>query len=335
MHILIIGFGSIGQKHLRVIRSILPDAKITVVRQHNTVNSAHPPEGANSITDNLQLALRHNPDAAVLAGPAKNRMDIAKILATSGVHILAEKPISMTIDGVKEVLEIAAKNNIVFMVGHVLRQLPVLNALKQSIDNGDIGQMFSLHAQVGQHLADWRSGTDYRSSVSAQKKLGGGALFELSHELDYVRWLLGQPTSVTCRTSQAGDLGIDAETCADLILEFPDHIQASVHLDFIQRPASRTCVVNGSLGKLTANLIEGTLHLTESETGQTQKIQTPSNKDRDAIFIQQAEHFLTCIKNGLNPLVSGYDGFDVLKITLAAKHSAVSNSTIFLSEQEL
>jgi len=334
MHILIVGFGSIGQRHLRVMRALLPDAKITVVRQHTPIDTNQPPAGADTITDDLNHAIGQNPDAAILAGPAAGRMDLALPLAKNGVHILAEKPIAMSTNLVAQVLKMVAQNNTVFMVGYVLRHMPVLIAMKNAIDDDRIGDVYSLNAQVGQHLGGWRPGTDYRQSVSAKAALGGGAIFELSHELDYVRWLLGHPTMVTCRAGQLGNLEIDVEDTADIILEFSGRTQATIHLDLLQRPATRTCTVLGSKARLDADLIAGTLHITDGETVQRQSMNIPTLMDRDALFTHQAQHFLACIRGETSPLVSGQDGLDILNIALAAKQSATSGVTVTLHAPE-
>lgn len=335
MHIIIVGLGSIGTRHLRVMRALCPDAKITVVRQHSPVDQNHPPAGANAITNDLFMALAQRPDAAILSGPATGRMDIAMPLAANGVHILSEKPIASCADHIEEVLKVSAQNNSVFMVGYVLRYMPVLIALKNALDNEEIGQIYSLAAHVGQNLAHWRPGTDYRQSVSARAELGGGAIFELSHELDYVRWLLGQPLMVTCRAGRLGDLDINTEDTADIILEFSNRKQVTIHLDLLQRPASRTCTVLGAKGRLDADLIAGTLHITDGETGYVRDIKVPTLQDSDAIFTLQAQHFLACIDGKALPLVSGQDGLNVLKIALAAKHSAANGITVTLEDQEL
>lgn len=330
MHLVIIGFGSIGKRHLRVFRELRPDAHITVVRQHGPIRPSQPPEGANAITNDLDAVIAEHPDAAVLSGPASSRMQTALPLAEAGVHILSEKPIATTDTDVKRVLLAAQNSGASFLVGYVLRYLPALTALKQSISTGAIGRVFALNASVGQHIADWRPETDFRKSVTAQEHLGGGAIFELSHELDYVRWLLGAPASVTCRTQKLGNLGIDVEDTADLILEFNTPAMATIHLDILQRPASRTCTVLGDKGRIEADLIAGTLHVHDAATGQVQKIEVPSLENRDAIYLRQAEHFLSCIDGTALPMINGEDGLAVLEIALAAKRSAQSGRTVSL-----
>lgn len=334
MHLAIIGFGSIGKRHLRVFRALRPNARITIVRQHGPVTPSQPPEGADAITNDLDSVIAERPDAAILSGPAPNRMQAALPLAEAGVHLLSEKPIATSDDDVERVLLAAKNSGATFLVGYVLRHLPVLIALKQALADNAIGRVISLNAEVGHHIADWRPDTDYRKGVSANAHLGGGAIFELSHELDYVRWILGTPAAVTCRTQQLGDLGIDVEDTADLILDFETPATATVHLDLLQRPASRKCTVRGDKGRIEADLIAGTIHILDADTGDTQQIEVPALDNRDALYIRQAKHFLSCIDGDASPLVSGEDGLAVLRIALAAKRSAQCGQTVSLPMTE-
>ena len=59
------------------------------------------------------------------------------------------------------------------------------------MQNKIVGKILSVRCEVGQFLPSWRPNIDYRESVSARKALGGGALLELSHEIDYLMWIFG------------------------------------------------------------------------------------------------------------------------------------------------
>ena len=63
--------------------------------------------------------------------------------------------------------------------------------LKDYVDSKKLGKIFSVRCEVGQNLMYWRKDRDYRSSVTANRNLGGGVLLELSHELDYLSWIFG------------------------------------------------------------------------------------------------------------------------------------------------
>ena len=122
--------------------------------------------------------------------------------------------------------------------------------MRKALHQGHIGRVQSVRAEVGQYLPDWRPGIDCRQTASAQQALGGGALLELSHEIDYVRWLIGEIREVTARIARLSDLEIDVEDCAEIILTFENGTIGGPHLDMIQRAPTRTCRLIGSDGTL-------------------------------------------------------------------------------------
>ena len=123
------------------------------------------------------------------------------------------------------------------MVGYVLRFLPALHAIRQHLTDGLLGQVHTARVEVGQYLPDWRPGSDYRQGVSGQDKLGGGALLELSHEIDYATWLFGWPQSLQCSRARLSPLEIDVEDSAHVLLEYPGkrislHMTPQLHFVF-------------------------------------------------------------------------------------------------------
>ena len=100
--ILIVGLGSIGKRHLRLARELHPWAEIGVLR-HN-VNYIIP-EGADYIFSTMIEALAFTPQLAVIATPAAFHLSTAMPLAEAGVHLLIEKPLSTTVEGVKDLIE--------------------------------------------------------------------------------------------------------------------------------------------------------------------------------------------------------------------------------------
>jgi predicted dehydrogenase len=76
------------------------------------------------------------------------------------------------------------------MTGYNLRFSYSLKRFNELIKKKIVGKILSVRCEVGQYLPDWRPNKDFRKTVSANKRLGGGVLLELSHEIDYLRWIL-------------------------------------------------------------------------------------------------------------------------------------------------
>src|SRR6218665_2133313 len=211
--ILCISLGSIGRRHLRNTRALLPQARIAVWRQRAGAGAALP-EGADAVVTSLQQALAFMPDAVLVSSPASEHVANARPFVQRNLPIFLEKPLAARSADLGDFPALCRASSGFTMVGYVLRFLPALHAIRQALRDGLLGQVHTARAEVGQSLPDWRPGSDYRQGVSSQQRLGGGALLELSHEIDYATWLFGWPQSLQCSRARLSPLEIDVEDSA-------------------------------------------------------------------------------------------------------------------------
>ena len=327
--ILIVGFGSIGKRHLRLARKLLPFAEIAVLR-HKLGSDT--PKGADKIFTNIEEALDFSPKLAVIANPAPFHISIAMRLAEIGVHLFIEKPISTTSEGVKDLIEICSAKNLVLVVGYNLRFLKSMQKFRSMLDSQAIGDVWSVRSEIGQYLPYWRPDSDYRDGVSAQSVLGGGALLELSHEIDYLNWIFGKVDWVEAILSKQSDLEIDVEDTAHLLLGFDNvgveiPLIASLNIDFIRQDTTRLCTAIGKLGSLRWNGITGTVELWKSGEKAWQEI-FKHQPSRDASYIAEWKNLISCIERDVKPLVTGLDGLKVLEIIEASRRSDKSKRRV-------
>jgi len=319
--VLIAGFGSIGRRHFDLVRARLPEAAITILRRPGSIGEV---SGA-TVVENLESAIATNPDFAILSGPAPFRLPLASRLAEAGVPLLLEKPLSSSYEDVEEFAALASSKGVLVQVGYCLRFEPSLAALKSALDEGLIGRLLMVSAEVGQYLPDWRPGADYRQSVSAQKRLGGGVLLELSHEIDYLLWLFGPIANLSARTYQISDLELDVEDFAQLDLAFENGVVGSARLDMVQRAKTRGCKIIGDAGSLVWDGIgkTTTLFKGDDEVGVVVH-QSQSN----TMYESQLDHFLSCLESGSPPLVGIDDGAKVLRVVDAARRANASGKRV-------
>lgn len=294
MRILLVSFGSIGRRHLANLRQLEPAAKVCILRR-----AVDPALDETQVTT-LEAALAFAPAAALICSPAAQHVEVATTLAALGIALFIEKPLSHDLAGVADLLTLARQKGAPLMVGYCLRYFAPLRALREEVLAGKIGRLLHIHAEVGQHLADWRPGTDYRTSVTAQRALGGGALLELSHEIDTALWFGGEVESVTARLGTLGDLGIEVEDTADLQLRFRNGMLGTIHLDLLQRPPRRILRLIGTVGTLTLDLLA-------------------APADRNAMYLEELRHFLDCARTRRQPEITGEDGLRVLEVIAAAR----------------
>jgi predicted dehydrogenase len=331
MRVLVVGLGSAGRRHLSNLRLVEPAAHITVWRQHaRPQDAAGGIPGADRVVYQMDDALDPPPDAALIASPASLHVQTALELAQRGIHLFIEKPLSHTLDGVDELLDECRQRELVLMVGYNFRFYPPLRVMREALKEERIGRLLTFRAEVGQYLPDWRPGTDYRGSVSARAELGGGVVLELSHELDYVRWLAGEVRTVSARVARLSDLEIDVEDTAEIILELEGGAVGSVHLDMVQVAAIRSCRMVGSEGILTW---DGTSHQVRHFSAAARAwsdLHPAGTIDHNEMYKAELEHFLHCVREGGQPVVSGEDARRALEIALSAKQSSQEQRVIAL-----
>jgi predicted dehydrogenase len=330
---LLVGSGSIGRRHLQVIREALPQVLVTLLRQPN------PPELEASlatqfdrVVSDFAAAINPKPDLAVIASPAPTHVGFARALAEAGIPMLVEKPISDALAGCNELAALCRANRLPVLVGYTLRYHPGFLALSERIAAGAVGRPLSVRAEVGQYLPDWRPGTDYRRTVSARRALGGGALLELSHEIDLVRALFGMPVSVVASLDRLGDLDIDVEDTVEMILHHrrgATHLVASIHLDLLQRPARRKFVVAGTEGTMELDFIAG--QLMRHDRDGSSAVPFPAVARRNQLYGAELMDLLAAMQSGRPPRVGLDDAIGTLQIIEAARQSASAGQPVLLS----
>jgi predicted dehydrogenase len=322
---LIVGHGSIGKRHLRLARQLLPQADIRVLR-HQIATTV--PEHADGCFTTLNEAIAFAPQIAAIASPAPFHLAAATPLARAGVHLLVEKPLSSSPAGVMELLTAAQEHKIVLLAGYNLRYLPSLQKFRQLLTENVIGTVLSVRCEIGQYLPTWRPDTDYRETVSAREHLGGGALLELSHELDYLRWIFGEIEWVMAWLGRQSRLEIDVEDTAHLVLGFKPNpnglrLVGNLNMDFVRQDSVRLCTAIGEAGSLRWNGLHNTIEQYASSSGKWCEVSRHETQ-RDDSYRAEWRHFIACIEGDETPLVSGEAGLAVLKIIDAARRASAS-----------
>lgn len=327
MKALIVGLGSIGRRHLANLESLGVTSHITILRRSKESESTA--SGCEVVFD-LSDVLRSPPDFAIISSPASEHVKVACQLAQAGIHLLIEKPLSHQVAGIAELLKLARERSLVLMVGYNFRFYQPLQIIKQSLEDGAIGRPLSLRAAVGQFLPDWRYNVDYRQSASARLETGGGVVLELSHEIDYARWLMGEPQTVFARTAHLSDLDIDVEDSADVIMTFASGATANIHLDMIDRAPTRNCRITGTEGTITWDGLTHQVRLWSSSKNDWYDLHPASEIDRNEMYLAEINHFLKCVEKGETPRVTGEDGKRVVEIAEAIKRSSIEQRVISL-----
>lgn len=328
---LVIGLGSIGKRPLRNLAA-LGIENITVLRRNKEFPTADDLPRFEIETD-LAQALRKKPAAAIIASPTAWHIQHALAAAAAGCHILMEKPISHSMDGVNELLKMVKQEGLVFQTAFQFRFHPVLREIKQLIDQNRIGKILSAQVHWGEYLPLWHPWEDYRQSYAARQDMGGGVVLTLCHPYDYLRWLVGEVTRLSAVVDKLSDLEIDTEDTALITLRFHNDAIGSIYLDYNEKPPQHSLMIIGQSGKILWDNRDGIATIYYDDGKSAQSLSPPRGLERNDLFINELAHFIECIQTRQEPACTLADGIAALEMALAIKKSAAEKREINLLMQ--
>jgi predicted dehydrogenase len=268
----------------------------------------------------LGRALAARPRAVLVCNPSALHLPVALAAVRAGAHVLVEKPLSHSLDGVDELAAEVRARGLVALVGFQYRFHPGLRRVKAWLEEGALGAVVSARVHWGEDLASWHPGEDWRRGYAARADLGGGAVRTLCHPFDYLRWLLGDVDSVSAEVARR--LGLDVEDAAHVSLRFASGALATVSLDYFQRPRTHGLEIVGSRGRIRWADEDGTAYLHDAHRNRVTPFLPPAGFSRNSMFLDEMRHFLACLDGDEAEQCSLGDGRAALEIAVAALRSA-------------
>jgi glutamate-1-semialdehyde aminotransferase/spore coat polysaccharide biosynthesis protein SpsF (cytidylyltransferase family)/predicted dehydrogenase len=333
---LVVGCGSIGRRHARNLRALGLRHLALCDNSPETLELCAKEVRGQSFADYGEALQKFKPDFVLICTPPVYHVEEALAALRAGTHVFIEKPLSHESNGIQTLITEARRHDRNVQIGYNMRFHPGLQILKELIDSGKIGRVLWLHVEAGQYLPDWRPWQNYRESYSARHELGGGIILDGSHELDYICWLLGRPTEVSCRAEHLSSLEVDVEDSAWIYLTFPERRRAELHLDFVQRTYTRTCKVVGETGTALWDFSSQDVRWFSAESQEWHSV--PYVFEGNDMYVAEISHFLESLGSGTGPVVDLEQGRDVIRVVEAAKKSSAEgrpqtlNWTIALRE---
>ncbi len=166
MRFLIAGFGSIGRRHFRNLRSLGVEDIIFYSTNKSTNKRG---EISDFIVEtDLEKALAHKPDAVIVSNPTSMHLDIAIPAAKAGCHLLIEKPLSHSLERIDELSKIVDQTRKKVLIGFQFRYHPGLHQVKKLLTEEEIGKLLSVRSHWGEYLPSWHPWENYRDGYSAR-----------------------------------------------------------------------------------------------------------------------------------------------------------------------
>lgn len=338
MKFLIAGLGSIGRRHFRNLIA-LDERDIVLLRTRKATLPDDELVGYPVEADLQETLEKHKPDAVIVANPTAMHLEIAIPAAEAGCHILLEKPVSHSVDGLDVLQETAQKSGSKILVGFQFRYHPTLNRAREFIRAGALGKILTVHAHWGEYLPQWHPWEDYRLSYAARADLGGGVIVTLTHPLDYLRYLVGEVESLWSFNGHISPLDVNVDDVAEIGLKFAGGAVGGVHVNYFQRPPVHRLELVGTEGTLRWDNADGVLHAYKlpapfgfySDQPPVPIVETfapPEGFERNELFVAQTRHFIEIARGEAEPVCTLDDGVMALHLALAAYESQTTGRVV-------
>ncbi len=314
--ILICSQGSIGKMYTDLLIKNWPNIRLGLHTSRKEVDIFRN-EKFEFINSSLDECINWKPDAAIICNPAIMHIDFSIKLLEANIPVLIEKPIGVGEEGFEKYKRIKELSiNCIALVGYVLRYEQGYKIIKDILLRNKLGKISEAKFLCSSWLPSWRPDVDYRTSVSAKKKLGGGVLLELSHELDLALSLLGSINLFFSHLNNSGKLEIDVEDYA-LLKGRSDKCENIIfELDFCSNENKRIINIRGTLGEAFWDIKNGFLKV---EFLNKEKILYEFKEVKSQKYLVQIQHFFDCIENDIKPKCEIKDGLLVIDLIKNAK----------------
>lgn len=289
--ILIIGFGSIGQRHYKNLKE-LGFEKLFV---YDPGVNKQITQGVNVVKDLTHEALKRF-DVAIICSPNNLHIEQAIMCAEAGCHLFIEKPLSHNLGDIERLEEICKKNNLVSMIGCNMRFHPCLAFIKDCIKSNKLGKVYSIDHECGYYLPYWRPGTDYRHNYAVKKDAGGGIILDDIHEFDLLFWLndFAEVERSNFLYDRVSDLELETEDSCRAIFKFKNKALGSVRCDYLQKSYSRNCKIVAEKGNLEWDFKENIVWLKEKD--KKEKLFHVKDFDFNQVYIEEIKYYFDCLE---------------------------------------
>ena len=285
MRIVIIGLGSIGSNHLKLlVKNYNHDLLIYRSGKTRSKNKYNVRE-----TYSWRDIKGFNPEVVFICNPTNLHISTAIKCAKLGYKLFIEKPIDSNTKNLKYILKLVKIKKIVSYIAYNLRFHPIITDIKKIVKTKK-----PIHCRISctSDIKNWRNNSLFKKSYSLKKKSGGGVLLDLSHEIDYIDYIFDGIKSINGLHYKLSNITIDSEDCADLIIKTKKCI-VNLHLNFISKIKERSIKIDFKNFSIETDLNTGKFIKHYSNKISSKKYIISKEK----VYLNQLDYFFSNINN--------------------------------------
>ena len=322
-HVLVCGAGSIGKRHIANLLQL--GAKVTVWRSQTPLLKSIRDEFDVEVNENLDDAI-NKADAVVIATATDNHILLAIKVLQAGKALFIEKPISHDWNGVEDLQKLGLGK--IVEVGCQFRTHQNLIVLSHLLQQMGSDKILTYRFVMGHRLDAWRMGKDYRTAYSADASRGGGALFDLIHQIDLAIWFFGPVEEVNAVLSKRSELDISGDDVSNILLTHISGLTGHIQLDMASPVYRCEAEIMTSDRIFNWSYSQGTL-CNHSQKEDIIIDRVPESFERNDLFITHMAHFLRRLtEKSLPPLCSLEDGIAALRVAICSREASSSGKKV-------
>lgn len=305
-------FSELDSARLKFIADSSPQTLASIAKSYP---DSQPVDDYHVILDDPEVS------AVVIAAPAIHHYEIAREALLLGKHVYVEKPMTLQVDHSRELVELADERKLILMVGHLLLYHPCINAIRQYIRNGDIGDLLYLYCQ--------------RLNLGKVRSDENALLSFAPHDISVALYLIGEPLASVSANGQCY-LQKGVEDVVFLTLNFRNRSMAHIHVSWLDPHKVRRTTVVGSKKMVVFDDMAPQEKVKIYDKGVDRSIDYNSYGEylslrNGDIFIPdipmteplklECAHFIDCIEQGRTPVSDGRNGLLVTQVLDAGQRS--------------
>ena len=320
MKLAIIGLGSIGRRHLGNFHTVGVDTL--------TAYDADPAQRAAAaaqfpfatVVSTLEAAMEGT-DGIVICTPPDSHIELGRLGAERGAHLMVEKPFALSTEGVADLLRFCDARRVRVLTAYCWRYWPPMHLVEQLLRDERIGPVRAARTEYAYHLTTrYPAGTDYRKFYMADAKQGGGCLLDESHAIDYMRWLLGDIVELSALVDRVSSLEIGTDDLADLTVRFRSGTIGNIHMDLFAWNMHGHFEMLGEDGAIQWRRFENEVRVFDAKANRWEIY--PFTCLLNDMYVEEARHFLACVRGEAAPRCDGWDGLKTMQVIEAARRSS-------------
>lgn len=325
LKVAVIGVGSMGENHARVYAHYEKTQLIAVADSNKEqAEKVAKKLKVKAYSDYKEMLEKEDLDAVSIAVPTSLHKDVAVYAFKKRINVLLEKPIALTEEEAKEIIECAKKNNAKLMIGHIERFNPAVIELKKKLERGDLGEIYKIDVQ--------------RIGPFPQRISDVGVIIDLSvHDLDIIDYLINStPSRIYAETQQK--LHPRFEDSVTALLSYQNGVLAVLNTNYLSPTKTRVLKIFGEKGMFQVDYLNQELYFYENKSFVENHWSNVTEGDLKKIIIEkkeplqiEIEEFIRHISENTPPSADGEQGLNVLTIARLLIKSAAKKEIIELN----